>query len=94
MFLCSFIFPYVFFKFYDLQRLMLQGPRGQNNQSLLQSRMMNMNNIPAGGYKGGMGDIFTMPVGSLGKLQTYLKSSGGFFFFFSNLTFILYAQTL
>ncbi|CAG5124674.1 unnamed protein product, partial [Candidula unifasciata] len=42
------------------------GPRGQNNQSLLQSRM-HMNSIPGSNWKGGLGDIFSMPVGSLGN---------------------------
>ncbi|CAL1547022.1 unnamed protein product [Lymnaea stagnalis] len=45
----------------------VNGRGSQNNQSLLQSRMMNMNNIPGNNWKGGMGDIFSMPVGSMGN---------------------------
>ncbi|XP_012944047.1 eukaryotic translation initiation factor 4 gamma 2 [Aplysia californica] len=43
----------------------VNGRGSQNNQSLLQSRMMNMGNIPGTNWKGGMGDIFSMPVGSM-----------------------------
>lgn len=36
----------------------------QSNKDLLQSRM-NMSNIPGTNWKGGMGDLFSMPVGSI-----------------------------
>ncbi|XP_059161943.1 eukaryotic translation initiation factor 4 gamma 2-like [Physella acuta] len=48
------------------QEANVNGRGNQNNQSLLQSRM-NMTNIPGSSWKGGMGDIFSMPVGSMGN---------------------------
>ncbi|KAK6973350.1 eukaryotic translation initiation factor 4 gamma 2 [Biomphalaria glabrata] len=44
----------------------VNGRGNQTNQSLLQSRIMNMPNIPGGNWKGGIGgDLFSMPVGSI-----------------------------
>merc|ERR1711860_62926 len=44
---------------------MNNGRGQQSNQSLLQSRMMNMGNIPNATWKGGMDDLFGMPVSSM-----------------------------
>jgi len=43
------------------------GQRPNNNQAMLQSRMMNMGNIPGTNLRGGMNDLFGMPVGSMGN---------------------------
>ena len=49
-----------------------QGRGNQSNQTLLQSRM-NMNIIPGANLRGGMGDLFSMPVGSMGKLLKHCE---------------------
>lgn len=57
-----------------ISKLIFQGRSGQNNQGLLQSRMMNMNSIPGTNWKGGMGDLFSMPVGSISTLHLLFKN--------------------
>jgi len=43
----------------------VNGRGSQSNQAMLQTRMMNMGNIPGTNWKGGMGDLFSMPVNSM-----------------------------
>ncbi|RUS87631.1 hypothetical protein EGW08_004616, partial [Elysia chlorotica] len=43
------------------------GRNNQSNQAALVHSRMNMNNIPGANLRGGMGDLFSMPVGSMGS---------------------------